>query len=68
MWNVPFRGVMQKAPAVESTLECPLVSTFLNSLIIGGCNPVLALFSAYGWILHESGRAMRSPETSLSGG
>jgi hypothetical protein len=41
--------------AAESTLERPLVSIILNSLIIGGCNPVLALLSAYGCILHESG-------------
>ena len=46
---------MPRKGAVESTLECPLVSIFLNGLILGGCNPVLALLSAYGWILHESG-------------
>ena len=48
--------------------KCLLVSTFLEGLIFGGCNPGPKALSAYGWILQESGRAMRSPETSLSGG
>ena len=38
-----------------SAEKCLLVSTFLEGLIFGGCNPVTKALSAYGWILHESG-------------
>jgi hypothetical protein len=32
-----------------------LVSTFLEGLIFGGCNPAIAVLLAYGWILQKSG-------------
>ncbi len=35
--------------------KCLLVSTFLEGLIFGGCNPGPKALSAYGWILQESG-------------
>ena len=38
-----------------SAEKCLLVSTFLEGLIFGGCNLVVTVLSAYGWILHESG-------------
>ncbi len=48
-----------------SAEKCLLVSTFLEGLIFGGCNLVVTMLSAYGWILQQSGPYPNKSGTEL---